>query len=84
MEASEQKGGSTKLMKNANTPYLYTNIRAICGAKSLTIAELERSAGLGNGVVRKWDAASPTLRNVIAVADYLGVTVDELIGRAKQ
>ena len=70
-------------MKKANTPYLYTNIRAICGAKSLSIAELERSAGLGNGVVRKWDAASPTLRSVIAVADCLGVTVDELIGCAK-
>ena len=61
------------------TPYLYTNIRAICEAKSLSIAELERSAGLGNGVVRKWEAASPTLRSVVAVAEYLGTTVDELI-----
>ena len=58
---------------------LYANIRAICTAKSLSIAELERSAGLGNGVVRKWNVASPTLRTVMAVADYLGVTVDELI-----
>ena len=68
-----------KLASKIQTPYLYTKIRAICGDKKLTIAELERLTGLGNGVVRKWDAASPTLRNVIAVADCLGVTLDELV-----
>ena len=72
---------STLKMK---TPYLYTNILEICTAKGLSIAELERSAGLGNGVVRKWNAASPTLRSVVAVADYLGTTVDELIQPRKK
>ena len=43
------------------------------------LSELERAAGLGNGVVRKWDSASPTVRTVLAVADYLGVTLDELV-----
>ena len=45
----------------------------------MTIAELERKAGLGNGVIRKWDRASPTLRTVSAVADCLGVTINELL-----
>ena len=61
------------------TPGLYTNIRNICEKRNITIAELERAAGLGNGVVRKWNSASPTLRTVIAVARCLGVTLDELI-----
>ncbi|MBQ6986854.1 MAG: helix-turn-helix transcriptional regulator [Oscillibacter sp.] len=68
-----------KFTQKANTPYLYTNIRALCAAKGLSIAELERSAGLGNGVVRKWEAASPTLRSVVMVAECLGTTVDALI-----
>ena len=68
-----------KSTQKTEIPNLYANIRAICEAKSLSIAELERSAGLGNGVVRKWNDASPTLRSVVAVADYLGTTVDELI-----
>ena len=58
---------------------LYTNVRTICHERHMTVAQLERAAGLGNGVVRKWNSASPTLRTVIAVARCLGVTLDELI-----
>lgn len=68
-----------KATKKPETADLYTNIRDICAAKHLTIAELERAAGLGNGVVRKWNNASPTLRTVIAVADYLDVPLEELV-----
>ena len=61
-------------------PYkLYTNIHAICKARGMSIAELERATGLGNGVIRKWDQASPTVRTVMAVADYLGTTVSDLL-----
>ena len=61
------------------TAGLYTNVRLMCQERNITVAELERAAGLGNGVIRKWDNASPTLRTVIAVANYLGVTLDELL-----
>ena len=59
--------------------YLLPNIQDLCAKKGISIAELERASGLGNGVVRKWGQASPTLRTVIAVADYLGVSVSELL-----
>lgn len=59
--------------------YLLDNIRKRCYDKGLSISALERGAGLGNGVIRKWNSASPTLRTVIAVADYLGVTVNDLL-----
>ena len=58
---------------------IYTNILAICEARGIPIRKLERESGLGNGVVRKWDDISPQVRFIKAVADYLGVTVDELL-----
>ena len=58
---------------------LYTHIQKLCAERHITIAYLERKAELGNGVIRKWNTASPTLRTLLAVADCLGVTLDELI-----
>ena len=62
---------------------LFLNIQRICDEKGVSIAELERESGLGNGVVRKWGKASPNLRTVIAVAQYLGVSLDELLLKRK-
>ena len=58
---------------------IYTNILAICEARGIPIRKLERESGLGNGVVRRWDNGSADVWLVKAVADYLGVTVDELL-----
>ena len=58
---------------------IYTNILAICETRGIPIRKLERESGLGNGVVRRWDDISPQVRFVKAVADYLSVTVDELL-----
>ena len=62
-----------------NSSCLYANVQALCREKGISIAFLERNTKLGNGVIRKWDKASPQLRTVTAVANYLGVTVDELL-----
>ena len=69
---------AAKKPRNGNLN-LYTNVQRICRERQITIAELERGAGLGNGVIRKWNQASPTLRTVFAVTDYLGVTLDDLM-----
>ena len=58
---------------------IYTNILAICEARNIPIRTVERETGIGNGTIRRWDEASPRVCTVKAVADYLGVTVDELI-----
>ena len=55
------------------------NIRALCKERKITIAELERNTGLGNGVIARWDGASPRIEGVKAVADYFGVSVDDLL-----
>lgn len=56
-----------------------TNIARLSKEKGLSIAALEKAAGLGNGVIRRWDEYSPRSDKLKAVADVLGVTVDELL-----
>lgn len=58
---------------------IVANIRALCGEKGVTIAEVERVTGIGNGVIRRWDEGSPRLSSIKRVADFFGVTVDELL-----
>lgn len=55
------------------------NIRTLCKEKGTTIRAVERDTGLGNGVIARWDTSSPRVENVKLVADYFGVTVDELL-----
>ena len=55
------------------------NIKRLCAARGITIAELERNAGVGNGVVARWDSMNPRTDRLKAVADYFGVRVDDLL-----
>ncbi len=55
------------------------NIKALCAKRHISIAALERKAGLGNGVITRWDESSPRLESVLAVAKYFGVSVDSLL-----
>ena len=46
------------------------------------IAKLEKETGISNGTISRWDTSSPTIENVQKVAEYFGVTVDELLSPA--
>lgn len=54
-------------------------IRRLCTEKGITIFKLERDLGFGNGTVRGWATANPQSDKLKRVADYFGVTVDELL-----
>lgn len=54
------------------------NILNKCQEKKITIAELERQAGLKQRTIYKWDESKPSVDKVLAVANVLGVTVEEL------
>lgn len=56
-----------------------TKIRELCRERGMTVSELERKAGIANGVIRRWDELYPNARPLKAAADVLGVTVDELL-----
>ena len=58
---------------------LLENIRRLCSKKPVSIAKLERETGISNGTIARWDTSSPTVENVQKVAEYFGVTVDELL-----
>lgn len=55
------------------------NIRALCSKRGVTTFSLERKLGLGSGTISKWGTVSPTVAKLKRVADYFGVTVDELL-----
>ena len=57
------------------------NISRICKEKGISIAKLERELGIANGTLNRWSAIKPSIYSVADVADYLGVSIDELCGR---
>ena len=61
---------------------LYEKVTELCKAKGVSIARLERDCELGNATVRNWRnlADMPRYSTLKRVADYLGVSVDELVG----
>ncbi len=54
-------------------------IRALCRERGTSLWALERQLGIGNGVIAKWAKSSPRVETVKLVADYFGVTVDDLL-----
>lgn len=63
---------------------LDAKIRSLCAKDGITLAELERKTGLGNGVIARWNSSNPRLNSLMKVADYFGVTMDELLRDAEQ
>lgn len=57
------------------------NIKLLCKKSGITIDKLSKDVGFCNKLIYHWDNTSPKLSNVIAVADYFDVSLDELIGR---
>lgn len=51
----------------------------MCQKRGISISRLEKELGFGNATIRGWVSSSPTVERLKAVADYFGVTVDDLI-----
>ena len=63
---------------------IYENIAALCEKRGVSVRRLERETGLGNGVIGGWKRKFPRVDRLLAVADYFGVTLDELVRGAEQ
>lgn len=59
---------------------LYEKIKDLCTAQGLTIAEVERNAGVSNGVIDDWKTSSPRVSTLQKVAEALSVSIADLIG----
>lgn len=59
------------------------NLRRHREAAELAQVELAYGVGVGVQTIRRWEQAKhdPPLSALCALADYLGVTIDELVGR---
>lgn len=61
---------------------MYQRVKAIADQKGMTINAVEKAAGLSNGTIGKWQktkSRTGRLTSVRAIANVLGVSVDELI-----
>ena len=58
---------------------MVNTIKELAKRKKTNIAQLERSLGLSQGSIRNWDEKPPSYDKVEKVANYFGITIDELI-----
>ena len=58
---------------------MVAKIKALCEAKHISIAELQRRVGINKDAIRRWDTNKPSVDVVKRVADILETTVDYLV-----
>lgn len=60
---------------------IYENVKRLCTVRGTTICQAEKDCGIGNGVIGKWRnrGVAPSVTNLLKLAQYFGVTVDELL-----
>jgi transcriptional regulator with XRE-family HTH domain len=61
---------------------IFENIQRIAQEKNLTIQSIEKGCGLSGGIISKWkESNNPKIDNLKKVADFLGVTIEQLIAK---
>lgn len=66
-------------MENFITPY--DRIKSIANDRGISISRMEKDLGFAEKSIKKWKTAMPNSAGIMKVADYLGVSVDYLLGR---
>lgn len=59
---------------------IYEKIKEICERKGVSVASVEKEAGLKNGAISKWNKSMPLATNLCSVAKVLNVNIEELLG----
>lgn len=58
---------------------LFDNVKKILEERKIAIVDFETAIRVQRGTFYKWKDHSPSIAKVKEAADFLGVTVDELI-----
>ena len=58
---------------------LYDNVKRLCEEKGISILSLEKALEFPRSSICKWNENEPGIRKVQKVADYLGVSIEELL-----
>ena len=60
---------------------LLERIKKLCEEKHMSIAGLEKAAGIANATIRTWDKSNPRIDTLRKVATVLECSIDDLIGK---
>ena len=58
---------------------LYEKIRALCAQRKISVRHLEMKCRMAGGTICRWSEHPPSIDRAKRVADFLGVTLDELM-----
>ncbi len=58
---------------------IFDNVKRICDEKGISIWRLEKDLGFSNRSISKWNESEPGIHKVRKVADYLDVSIEELL-----
>lgn len=58
-------------------------IKNLIKEKKITLNKLENELGLSQGSIRHWDEKPPSYDKIQKVANYFGITIDELVGNTE-
>lgn len=67
------------LSEKGDVSLLYDKIKELAKKKGIPIYKVESDCGYESGAMCRWNESSPNAKRLKIVADYLGVTVDELL-----
>lgn len=64
----------------------YDRFKGMCAEKKITPTRAALDMGFSNSITTKWKktGATPDGVTLAKIADYFGITVDELLGKEKQ
>lgn len=70
-----------KVVENAYNIALLQQIRVKCVELNTSIPKIEKALGYGNGAISCWKNAkrNAPMDRIVAIAEYLGVSVDDLV-----
>ena len=63
---------------------LYERIKELCKQKGVAVTQVERELGFGRGSLSKIDRHTPGYKKLEMIADYFGITVEDITGRDNQ
>lgn len=58
---------------------IYDKIKKIAKENNISIYRIERDLDLSNGSIRKWNSSIPLSQTLNKVAQYLGVSISDLM-----
>ncbi len=63
---------------------MVSKIKALAKTRGLSIMQIEEQCGIGQKSIYNWDTNIPSVDKVKRVADFFGVSMDELMDPEEQ